>query len=103
MIQISELAQVAKFVYMDYPSIAIAIISIKNKGIMISSGLATANYTIGTIQPHCVIPYFGEKMGGDILKLCSSLSAGNRLSADLLKSLDIKDEKICLENSDCME
>jgi len=97
MIQISEARQQVKITYFNYPDICMAAINSEKKQLLVINGILNSIYPFDEIREDFVIMSFGENLGGGIIRLCKALNSGERLTKELLESLNVKEDEKCLE------
>ena len=97
MIQISENRQQAKITYFNYPDVCMAAIEGNKKQLLVINGILNATYSFDNMREDLIIGSFGEVLGGGIIRLCKALNGGERLTEELLKTLDVKEETQCIE------
>ena len=100
MIQFSEKQQQAKFVYMNYPDISVGLLDANKKKLLVNNGIVCATYTFDNIRDDIITGSFGNDLGGCILRLCKALNAGDKLTKDLMESLEVKEVPTDLETID---
>ncbi len=82
---------------MDYPDVSTAAIDVTKKKILVINGILNTIYSFDDIKEEMIIVSFGAALGGGIIRLCKALNEGQRLTVDLLKTLEVKEDDRCIE------